>query len=49
LVEGGPKYHVRLTRSGALEVKYQPTDPDSIEWETQRLENMGLVKGVTSR
>jgi len=46
LVEGGPKYHVRLTRSGALEVKYQPTDPDSIEWETQRLENMGLVKGV---
>ena len=49
LMEGGPKYHVRLTRSGALEVKYQPTDPDSIEWETQRLENMGLVKGVTSR
>jgi len=46
LMEGGPKYHVRLTRSGALEVKYQPTDPDSIEWETQRLENMGLVKGV---
>jgi len=46
LKEGWPKYHVRLTRSGALEVKYQPTDPDSIEWETQRLENMGLVKGV---
>jgi len=46
LMEGWPKYLVRLTRSGALEVKYQPTDPDSIEWETQRLENMGLVKGV---
>jgi len=46
LMEGWPKYHVRLTRSGALEVKYQPTDPNSIEWEMQRLENMGLVKGV---
>ena len=46
LMEGWPKYLVRLTRSGALEVKYQPTDPDSIEWETQRPENMGLVKGV---
>jgi hypothetical protein len=46
LMEGWPKYHVRLARSGALEVKYQPTDPNSIEWEMQWLENMGLVEGV---
>jgi hypothetical protein len=46
LKEGWPKYHVRLTRSGALEVKYQSTDPDSIAREAQRLENMGLLKGV---
>jgi hypothetical protein len=45
LMEGWPKYHVRLTRSGALEVKYQSTDPDSIEREKQRLENMGLEEG----
>jgi hypothetical protein len=46
LMEGWPKYHVRLTRSGALEVKYQPTNPNSIEREAQRLENMGLKRGV---
>jgi hypothetical protein len=46
LMEGWPKYYVRLTRSGALEVKYQPTDPVSIKREAQRLENMGLVEGV---
>ena len=45
LLEGWPKYGVRLTRSGALEVKYQSTDPDSIAREAQRLREMGLVEG----
>jgi hypothetical protein len=45
LMEGWPKYHVGLARSGALEVYYQPTDPDSIERERQRLKNMGLEEG----
>jgi len=45
LKEGWPKYLVRLTRSGALEVKYQSTDPDSIEREAQRLRAMGLEEG----
>jgi len=46
LKEGWPKYEVRLTRSGALEVKFGSTSPDSIQREAQRLENMGLVKGA---
>jgi hypothetical protein len=46
LKEGWPKYGVRLTGSGALEVKYQSTDPDSIKQEAQRLEKMGLKRGV---
>jgi 23S rRNA pseudoU1915 N3-methylase RlmH len=37
---------VGVTRSGALEVKYQSTDPDSIRREVQRLRKMGLVEGV---
>jgi hypothetical protein len=37
---------VGLTRSGALEVKYQSTDPDSIEREMQRLKQMGLEEDV---
>jgi len=45
LREGWPKYHVGLAGSGALEVKYQPTDPDSIEREAQRLRDMGLEEG----
>jgi hypothetical protein len=45
LREGWPKYYVGLTRSGALEVKYQSTDPDSIQREAQRFRNMGLVAG----
>jgi hypothetical protein len=32
-------------KDGALEVKYQPTDPDSIEREAQRLRDMGLEEG----
>jgi hypothetical protein len=46
LREGWPKYYVGLSNSGALEVKYQSPDPNSIERETQRLKNMGLVEGV---
>ena len=46
LMEGWPKYHVGLASSGALEVKYQSTDPDSIEREAQRLRKMGLEEGV---
>jgi hypothetical protein len=45
LKEGWPMYHVGLTRSGALEVKYQSTDPDNIEREAQRLRDMGLEEG----
>ncbi len=45
LKEGWPKYLVRLAK-GALEVKYQSTNPDNIAREAQRLEAMGLVKGV---
>jgi hypothetical protein len=45
LKEGWPKYHVGLASSGALEVKYQSTDRNSIEREAQRLEKMGLKRG----
>jgi hypothetical protein len=45
LMEGWPKYLVRLTRSGALEVKYQSTNPDSIKQTIQRLRDMGLEEG----
>jgi hypothetical protein len=45
LKEGWPMYHVGLTRSGALEVKYQSTDTDNIEREAQRLRDMGLEEG----
>ena len=46
LMEGWPKYHVALARSGALEVRFSSTDPDSIEQEAQRLEKMCLKRGV---
>ena len=42
LMEGWPKYLMRLTHSGALVVRFSSTNPDSIEREKQRLENMGL-------
>jgi len=45
LKEGWPKYHVRLTRSGALDIRFSSPNPVSIEREAQRLENMGLVEG----
>jgi hypothetical protein len=37
---------VRLSSSGALEVKYQSTNSNNIQREAQRLENMGLTRGV---
>ena len=46
LREGWPKYHVGLSSSGGLEIRYQSTNPDSIRQEAQRLENMGLKRGV---
>jgi hypothetical protein len=45
LMEGWPKYHVGLARSGALRVKFGSINPVSIEHEKQRLENMGLEEG----
>jgi Fe2+ transport system protein FeoA len=45
LMEGWPKYLVRLSSSGAFEVKYQSTSSDSIEREAQRFREMGLVDG----
>ena len=43
--EGWPKYYVGLARSGALEVRYETTNPDSIKHEVQRLKDMGLEEG----
>ncbi len=45
LREGWPKYLVGLARSGALEVKYQSTSPDSIVQVAQRFRKMGLEEG----
>ncbi len=45
LKEGWPKYYVGLVRSGALEVKYQSTSPNSIVQEAQRFREMGLKEG----
>jgi hypothetical protein len=44
--EGWPKYHVGLARSGALDVKYQSTNSDNLRREAQRLEKIGLKRGV---
>jgi ribosomal protein L12E/L44/L45/RPP1/RPP2 len=46
LMEGWPKYYVRLSSSGALEVRFASTDRNSIEQEAQRFREMGLVEGV---
>jgi DUF971 family protein len=46
LVEGWPKYNVKLSSSGALEVRFSSTSPDRIQREAQRLEKMGLKWGV---
>jgi hypothetical protein len=46
LKEGWPKYKVGLAGSGALEVRYQSPNPDSIVQEAQRFRDMGLEEGV---
>ncbi len=46
LMEGWPKYEVRLTSSGALEVKFGSTNRNSIEQVAQWLEKRGLKRGV---
>jgi hypothetical protein len=48
LMEGWPKYLVRLSSSGALMVIFGSTNPDNIVREAQRFRDMGLVEGVTS-
>jgi hypothetical protein len=45
LKEGWPEYYVGL-KDGALVVKFGSTDRNSIEREKQRLEKMGLKRGV---
>jgi hypothetical protein len=45
LKEGWPKYLVRLSSSGALDVRFGSTDPDSIERGAQRFRAMGLEEG----
>jgi hypothetical protein len=46
LMEGWPKYHVGLARSGTPVVRFRSTNRNSIEREAQRLEKMGLVEDV---
>jgi hypothetical protein len=46
LKEGWPKYYVGLSSGGGLEVRFTSTNPDSIKQEAQRLEKMGLKRGV---
>jgi len=45
LKEGWPKYEIGLAK-GALVVRFGSTSPASVERETQRLRDMGLVEGV---
>jgi len=45
LMEGWPKYKVGLAGSGALEVKFSSTNPDSIQREAQWFMDMGLEEG----
>jgi len=45
LMEGWPKYHVRLAK-GALDVRFASTNSDSIKQEAQRFREMGLKEGI---
>jgi len=45
LMEGWPKYHVGLARSGALVVRFASPNPDSIQQVARRLNEIGLVEG----
>jgi hypothetical protein len=49
LKEGWPKYYVGLARSGALVVKFNSTDSDSIVQEAQRFRRWVLRRADTSR
>ncbi len=44
LMEGWPKFLVRLSSSGALVVRFESTNPDSIQQVAQRLNEIGLVE-----
>jgi hypothetical protein len=46
LREGWPKYHVGLSGSGGLMVRFASIDPNSVKQEAQRLRDMGLEEGV---
>ncbi len=46
LMEGWPKYEVRLSGSGALVIRFESTNPDSIKQVARRLRDMGLEEGV---
>jgi len=46
LKEGWPKYEVRLSGSGALVIRFESTNLDSIRREAQRFREMGLKEGV---
>jgi hypothetical protein len=45
LMEGWPKYNVRLDHHGALLVRFGSTNRNSIEREAQRFREMGLEEG----
>ncbi len=45
LKEGWPKYEVRLSSSGALNVRYRSHDLDNVKQEAQRFRDMGLEEG----
>jgi PaRep2b protein. len=45
LMEGWPEYLVRLSSSGALEVRHETTNPNNIRQRAQRLKEAGLVEG----
>jgi len=44
LMEGWPKFYVGLSSGGALAVRYETTNSDSIKQVVQRLRDMGLVE-----
>jgi hypothetical protein len=45
LMEGWPKYHVGLARSGALVVRFASSNLDSIQQVARQLNEIGLVEG----
>jgi hypothetical protein len=45
LMEGWPKYHVGLARSGVLVVRFASPNLDSIQQVARRLNKIGLVEG----